>query len=97
MNSLKKLEDVTYSVTEHTRAIREFKHDMSMKYNNTDNQYKKNRILDKIRNIECIMGVLHNQFLDEYKELNGQGAEAELLEKLKNHIDEFYTEILALM
>ena len=96
MNSLGKLEDVAYTVTEHTRAMREFKHDMSMKYHNTNNQDKRNRILEKIGNIESIMSGIHGKFVEEYEDLNGQGADAELLEKLKNHINEFYTEILSL-
>lgn len=41
MESLKEIKEVTYSVKEHTRAIRKFKHDMYMRYINTDSQDKK--------------------------------------------------------
>jgi len=96
MSSLERLEDVAYSVTEHTRAIREFKYEMSMKYSNATNTDKKNRIVQKVRDIEQVMLLVHNAFVEDYNNLNSLGADAQLLEKLNKAILEFHAEILSL-
>lgn len=88
-----RVEDITHSVRDHTRAIRGFKHDMYMRYNNTSNQDKKNRILEKIENIYQVMTAIY----ENYKiECMMSGKESKQLEDLLNAMTEFYEEILTL-
>ena len=96
MESLNSIEDVIHSVKEHIRAIREFKHDMYMRYNNTDSQDKKDIMLNKIHNIEQVMTVLYDKFEEDYYWLNAKGEDNDLVVELRNSIDEFHKEILSL-
>lgn len=96
MESLKGIKDITYSVNEHTRAIREFKHDMYMRYINTDSQDKKDIILNKIQNIEQVMTMIYDTYKSECKRFVVMGMEQGQLGELVASIVEFYEEVLSL-
>lgn len=96
MESLKEIKDVTYSVKEHTRAIREFKHDMYMRYINTDSQDKKDIILNKVQNIEQVMTMIYDTYKSECKRFVVTGMEQDQLDELVASTVEFYEEVLSL-
>lgn len=96
MDKLKTLDEVLYSVKEHTRAIKEFKHDKSMRYNNTNNKEKKQKIIEEIQDIEYIMTLIHAGFMSKYKRFAGSKVDYKKLLSLKRYIDEFHIEIVSL-
>lgn len=92
MESLKGIDDVTASVREHTKMIQGFKHDMYMRYNNTDSQYKRNEILNKIQNIEQVMTVIYENYKSECKMLSMEhGQLNELIQEMKVLYEEILT------
>lgn len=93
MDSVDKL---LFDVNEHTRAIRQFKHDMFMRYNNTNNEEKKAKIIEKISNIYEVMMIIYNIFLAEYNKLLSIGSRSNDVIKIKKNIDIFYDEIISL-
>ncbi|GAA0866630.1 hypothetical protein [Paraclostridium tenue] len=88
----KDIKQLLRTVQEHTRAIREFKYKVSMKYNNATNEDTSSRIIEKVHSIE----VLYEKFEEDYYWLNATGEDNDLLVDLRNSIDEFHKEILSL-
>lgn len=96
MDKNERLQKLLRSVREHTKMIQEFKHDMYMRYNNTDSQDKKDKILEKIQNIEQVMLVVYEKYKSEYRVLVLLGTDVEQLKYLIKVIMEFYEEVLSL-
>lgn len=98
LNRMEELEKLKHDVNEHTRAIKEFKHDMFMKYNNTNNKDKRSIILQKVNSIYEVMMLIHKRFVAEYDEAVIDGSEDKdtIVNDIKNNIDVFYEEVLSL-
>lgn len=96
MERLKGIEEVTFSVKEHTKMIQGFKQDMYMRYNNTDSQDKKDIILSNIQNIEQVMTVIYENYKSECKGFVVQGMDQSKLDELVVSITEFYEEVITL-
>lgn len=92
MEHQEQLQKLLKSVREHTEMIQEFKHDMYMRYNNTDSQYKRNEILNKIQNIEQVMTVIYENYKSECKMLSMEhGQLNELIQEMKVLYEEILT------
>ena len=92
----KDIKQLLRTVQEHTRAIREFKYKMSMKYNNATNEDTKARIIEKVNSIESVMTTVYEKFEEDYYWLNARKEDEDLVVELRNSIDEFHKEILSL-
>lgn len=90
------VKQVLKTVQEHTRAIKDFKYKMSMKYNNAINEDTRCRIVEKVNSIEQAMTIVYEKFEDDYYWLNARKEDEDLVVELRNSIDEFHKEILYL-
>lgn len=93
MDNIEKVEDVIRSVSEHTRAVREFKYDMSMKYHNALSQRKRDEIVTRVEKIADAMFYIKDVFRSDYIEFEKYFKDTEVLNKLGKFIKEFTEEI----
>lgn len=92
MEHQEQLQKLLKSVREHTKMIQGFKHDMYMRYNNTDSQDKKDIILNKIQNIEQVMYLVYENYKSECKMLSmDHGQLNELIQEMKVLYEEILT------
>jgi len=95
LNRMEELEKLKHDVNEHTRAIKEFKHDMFMKYNNTNNKDKMSRIIQKVNSIYEVMMLVHKRFVAEYDDLAAQ-TDVSDVNVVDADIKVFYDEVSSL-
>lgn len=96
MEHQEQLQKLLKSVREHTKMIQGFKHDMYMRYNNTDSQDKKDIILNKIQNIEQVMTVIYENYKSECKRFVVMGMDHGQLNELIQEMKVLYEEIVTL-
>lgn len=91
---IKDLDELQKSLIEHTDALKKFKHDMFMKFNNTNSKKKQSKILDKVEHIYKAMDFVFTHFTEVYNELEDRTDNEELKNTIMLQLLEFRSEMM---